>query len=227
MTAGRSDAFSKLEQYVQSLTDVLQYLPLFYSGIGMTVLLWLASLAVATVLGLLLALASWSSIPVLSQAASTYVLFIRGVPILVQIFYIYFLLPSIGVTLPAYWAAVAGLGFAFSAYMAEVFRAGILAVDTGQVEAATSLAMPPLVIARRVIVPQAVRTALPGYSNIVVMMLKTTSLASVIAVPEMSRTAFLLVQATYKSIELFTLLALLYIAISIPLIILIRRMERR
>lgn len=202
-------------------------MPLFLSGIAMTVLLWLAALAVATVLGLLLALATCSTIPVVSHAAGAYILFIRGVPILVQIFYIYFLLPSIGVTLPAYWAAVAGLGLAFSAYMAEVFRAGILAVDRGQIEAATSLAMPPFVIAKRVLVPQAIRTALPGYSNIVVMILKTTSLASVIAVPEMSRTAFLLVQATYKSIELFTMLAVLYIAISIPLIVLIRRMERR
>lgn len=212
---------------MSSLWDTLQYMPLFLSGIGMTVLLWLAALAVATVIGMLLALATCSNIPALSRAAGAYILLIRGVPILVQIFYIFFLLPAIGIVLPAYWAAVAGLGLAFSAYMAEVFRAGILAIDKGQVEAATSLAMPPFVIAKRVIVPQAIRTALPGYSNIVVMILKTTSLASVIAVPEMSRTALLLVQATYKSIELFTLLAALYIAISIPLIVLIRRMERR
>ena len=174
---------------MQSFLEVLQYLPLFYSGIAKTILLWICAL--------------------------------------VQIFYIFFLLPSVGITLPAFWAAVVGLGLAFSAYIAEVFRAGILAVDHGQVEAATSLAMNPLLVARRVIVPQAARTALPGYSNIIVMILKTTSLASVIAVPELSRTAFLLVQSTQKSIEVFTLLALIYITISIPMIAAVRRLERK
>lgn len=212
---------------MQSFLDVLQYLPLFYSGIVSTILLWLAALVLATVIGLVLATTIWLKVPVVSRAASAFILFIRGVPILVQVFYIYFLFPSVGITLPAFWAAVVGLGLAFSAYMAEVFRAGILAVDRGQVEAATSLAMSPLLVARRLIVPQAVRTALPGYSNIVVMILKTTSLASVIAVPELSRTAFLLVQSTHKSIELFTLLALIYICISIPMIAAVRRLERK
>lgn len=209
------------------LSTATEYLPLFYTGIGQTLLLWLGALLLATVLGMAWATLIWLRVPVLGKTAEAFILFVRGIPILVQIFYIFFLLPSIGILLSPYWAAVFGLGLAFSAYMAEVFRAGILAIDEGQFEAATSLAMPRLLVARRVVVPQALRTSLPGYANVVVMILKTTSLASVIAVPEISRTAFLLVQSTGKSIEIFTVLALLYIVISVPLIVLIRRLERK
>lgn len=209
------------------LSTATEYLPLFYAGIGQTLLLWLGALLLATVLGMAWATLIWLRVPVLGKTAEAFILFVRGIPILVQIFYIFFLLPSIGILLSPYWAAVFGLGLAFSAYMAEVFRAGILAIDEGQFEAATSLAMPRLLVARRVVVPQALRTSLPGYANVVVMILKTTSLASVIAVPEISRTAFLLVQSTGKSIEIFTVLALLYIVISVPLIVLIRRLERK
>ncbi|WP_290687318.1 MULTISPECIES: amino acid ABC transporter permease [unclassified Haematobacter] len=206
---------------------MLEFLPLFYTGVWTTLLLWLGGLVLATLLGVVWAMLIWLKVPVLAQFASAFILFVRSVPILVQIFYIFFLLPDIGIVLTPYWAVVFGLGLAFSAYMAEVFRAGILAIDRGQFEAATSMAMPPLLVARRIVLPQAVKTSLPGYANVVVMILKTTSLGSVIAVPEISRTAYLLVQSTLKSVELFSLLALIYIAISVPLIVLIRRMERK
>ncbi|KFI30039.1 amino acid ABC transporter permease [Haematobacter massiliensis] len=206
---------------------MFEYLPLFYAGLWTTLLLWLGGLVLATLLGVVWAMLIWLKVPVLAQFASTFVLFVRSVPILVQIFYIFFLLPDIGIVLTPYWAVVFGLGLAFSAYMAEVFRAGILAIDRGQFEAATAMAMPQLLVARRIVLPQAIKTSLPGYANVVVMILKTTSLGSVIAVPEISRTAYLLVQSTLKSVEIFSLLALLYIAISVPLIVLIRRMERK
>ncbi len=212
---------------LEMASTMLEFLPLFYTGVWTTLLLWLGGLVLATLLGVVWAMLIWLKVPVLAQFASAFILFVRSVPILVQIFYIFFLLPDIGIVLTPYWAVVFGLGLAFSAYMAEVFRAGILAIDRGQFEAATSMAMPPLLVARRIVLPQAVKTSLPGYANVVVMILKTTSLGSVIAVPEISRTAYLLVQSTLKSVELFSLLALIYIAISVPLIVLIRRMERK
>ncbi|ANG98729.1 hypothetical protein A8A54_19165 [Brucella pseudogrignonensis] len=209
------------------IISMFEFLPLFYLGIYTTILLWIGSLALATLLGIIWTMLIWLRVPVLGRFASAFILFVRSIPILVQIFYIFFLLPDIGIFLTPYWAVVIGLGLAFSAYIAEVFRAGILAIDKGQFEAATSMAMSKFMVARRVVLPQATKTSLPGYANVVVMILKTTSLASVIAVPEISRTAYLLVQSTQKNAEIFTLLALIYVAISVPLIVMIRRMERK
>lgn len=211
---------------IQFFTDVRTFSPIFGEAVVYTILLWIGSLVVATILGLVLAAIEWLEIPYASQAVRTYITLIRGVPILVQLFYIFFLLPSIGIELTAYWSAVAGLGFGFAAYTAEVFRAGILAIDRGHVEAANSLAMSRVLIVRRIILPQAVITSLPGYCNIAVIVLKTTSIASVIAVPELTRAANLLTQATYKSLTIYTMLAFCYLCLSIPLVLTVRKLER-
>ena len=111
---------------------------------------------------------------------------IRGIPILVLLFYIYFVMPELGVTLSAVQAGILGLGIAYSAYQAENFRAGIEAIDHGQIEAAQSLGMGWGMMMRRVVLPQAVRIVLPPYGNTMVMMLKDSSQASTITVAELT-----------------------------------------
>lgn len=124
-------------------------------------------------------------------------------------------------------AGVIGLGIAYSAYQAENFRAGIEAVDSGQREAAQAMGMRGALIMRRVILPQAFRIALPPYGNTLVMMLKDSSLVSTITVAEMTRAGQLIASSTFQNMTVYTLVALLYLLMSLPLVYCLRRLERR
>jgi polar amino acid transport system permease protein len=136
-------------------------------------------------------------------------------------------LPDLGVTLSALQAAIIGLGIAYSAYQAENFRAGIEAIDKGQIEAAQSIGMSWAMTMRRVILPQAVKIVLPPYGNIMVMMLKDSSQASTITVAELALQGKLIASSTFQNSTVFTLVALLYLTMSIPLIMLVSYLERR
>jgi polar amino acid transport system permease protein len=208
------------------LSDFVAFSPIFAASALYTVSLWLISLSIATALGLILASIEWLQIRAISRTVRYYIIAMGGVPVLVQLLYWFFFLPYLGIELSAFWAAGVGLGFAFCIYMAEVFRAGILTIENGQIEAAASFSMKRHQIVRRVVLPQAAVTSLPGYSNIAVLMLKATSLASVIAVPELSRTANLLTQTTFKSFTIYTMLAVYYLCISVPLVIAVRSLEQ-
>ena len=207
--------------------DAQRFLPILLQGMGMTVLVTLGALLLATTLGLVWALMRTSGLAWLEWPARMFTNVIRGIPILVQLFYIYFVLPELGVDLSAFQAGVIGLGVAYSAYMGEVFRAGILAVDHGTVEAAESLGMTRARVLSRVVLPQAVRIVLPPYGNNLIMLLKDSSQASVITVAEMSTQARLIASSTFKNQEVWTLVALLYLCLSIPLILLVGWLERR
>jgi polar amino acid transport system permease protein len=172
------------------------------------------------------ALLRLSPSPVLSWPAIALITVIRGIPIIVQLFYIYFVLPDLGIQLSAFQAGFIGLGIAYSAYQAENFRAGIEAVDPGQIEAAQSLGMRPAVIMRRVVLPQAIRVFLPPYGNTMIMMLKDSSIASAITVAELTRDGQLIAASTFKNMTVFTLVALLYLTMSLPLTYLAHRLER-
>jgi polar amino acid transport system permease protein len=160
---------------VLSRNDLAEYLPLLAQGALVTVEIFACALVVATLLGLIWALMRVSKIGVLSGFSKGLINVIRGIPILVQLFYIYFVFPEIGIQLSAFEAGVIGLGFAYSCYLAEVFRSGIEAVDPGQVEAAQSLGMGGALILWRVVLPQAFKIALPPYGNTCIMLLKDTS----------------------------------------------------
>jgi polar amino acid transport system permease protein len=213
-----------LDAFLRAARD---FLPILLQGMGMTILVTLGALVLATALGIVWALMRTSGIRALEWPSMAFTNTIRGIPILVQLFYIYFVLPDLGVDLTAFQAGVLGLGIAYSAYMGEVFRAGILAVDHGTIEAAESLGMPRWRILTRVVLPQAVRIVLPPYGNNLIMLLKDSSQASVITVAEMSTQARLIAASTFKNQEVWTLVALLYLCLSIPLIILVARLEKR
>ena len=208
------------------LNDTREFLPILMQGVRLTILVTVGSLALSTVLGLVWALMRVSGVGLLARLSRIIVNVIRGIPIIVQLFYIYFVLPDLGVTLSALEAAIIGLGIAYSAYQAENFRAGIEAIDHGQVEAAQSLGMSWWMTMRRVILPQAVKIVLPPYGNIMIMMLKDSSQASTITVAELALQGKLIASSTFKNAEVFTLVALMYLCMSLPLILLVGRLER-
>jgi polar amino acid transport system permease protein len=207
--------------------DAVDFMPILLQGLRLTIVVTLGSLALSTLLGLVWALMRVSGVIVLELAAKGVINTIRGIPIIVQLFYIYFVLPDLGITLSALEAAIIGLGIAYSAYQAENFRAGIEAIDYGQVEAAQSLGMSWGLMMRRVILPQAVKIVLPPYGNIMIMMLKDSSQASTITVAELALKGQMIASSTFKNLNVFTLVAALYLSMSIPLILFVGWLERR
>jgi polar amino acid transport system permease protein len=208
------------------LQDAAEFLPILLQGVGLTILVTIGSLILATLLGLVWALMRVSTIGSLRGVSLAAITVIRGIPIIVQLFYIYFVLPDLGISLTALQAAIIGLGIAYSAYHAENFRAGIEAIDHGQIEAAESIGMSRSLMMRRVILPQAIRIVLPPYGNLVIMMLKDSSQASTITVAELALQGKLIASSTFKNTSVFTMVALLYLCMSIPLMLAVGQLER-
>lgn len=209
------------------LQNALDFLPILLKGAVVTLQVTAGSFLLSSVIGLIMALMMVSKIRAVSLFAVGLVNVIRGLPIIVQLFYIYFVLPDFGVQLSAMQAGIIGLGIAYSAYQAENFRAGIQAIGQGQIEAAESIGMRGPMIMRRVVLPQAFRIALPPYGNTLVMMLKDSSLVSTITVAEMTRAGQLIASSTFENMTVYTLVALLYLALSLPLSFALRRLEAR
>ncbi len=209
------------------LPHASQYLPILITGLWQTVALTLLSLAAASALGLAWALLRTSGVAWLAIPTRVFIEFIRGVPILVILFYIYFVLSDFGIQLTAFQAGIAGLALTYSCYIGETFRAGIEAVDRGQVEAARSLGMKRPMMMRRVVLPQAFKVVVPPYANNMVMLLKDSSQASVISVAELTMQGKILAASTFDNMTVFTLVALLYLSLTVPLNFLMRRVELR
>jgi polar amino acid transport system permease protein len=209
------------------LRDATEFMPILLQGVWLTILVTLGSLALSTILGLVWALMRVSGVRALSGLSASLINVIRGIPIIVLLFYLYFVMPDFGIPLTALQAAILGLGLAYSAYQAENFRAGIEAIDKGQIEAAQTIGMSWWLTMRRVVLPQAVRIVLPPYGNIMIMLLKDSSQASTITVAELALQGKLIASSTFKNTSVFTLVALMYLTMSIPLILLVRHFEKK
>lgn len=203
------------------------FFPMLLKGAAVTVGISVVSMALAITLGLgLVILRLYGSRP-LSIAATAYIEFFRGTPLLIQLYIIYYGLPNIGIALTPVVAACLGLGLNYAAYEAELYRAGIGAVPKGQMEAALSLGMPRPLAVRRVILPQAVKIAIPGVTNDFIALFKDSSLVSIIAMVELTKTYSILAATTLRFFELGIIVALLYFGMSYPLSLLARRLEDR
>jgi len=213
-----------MHEFLQQARD---FLPILLQGAVVTLQVTVLSFLLSSVIGLGLALMRLSHVAPLRAGASSIINVIRGLPIIVQLFYIYFVLPEFNVQLTAFQAGVIGLGIAYSAYQAENFRAGIEAVDEGQREAAQAIGMRTPLLMRRVVLPQAFRIALPPYGNTLVMMLKDSSLVSTITVAELTRQGQLIASSTFQNMTVYTLVALLYLFMSLPLVWILKRLEWR
>ena len=212
---------------ISFFADAVEFLPILMQGVKLTLLVTFGSLVLSTLLGLVWALMRVSGIRALSLTSQGIINFIRGVPIIVQLFYIYFVMPEFGISLTALQASIIGLGIAYSAYQAENFRAEIEAIDHGQIEAAQTIGMGWALTMRRVVLPQAVRIVLPPYGNTMIMMLKDSSQASTITVAELALQGKLIASSTFKNTEVYSMVAILYLTMSIPLIFFVGWLERR
>lgn len=209
------------------MENVVTYLPVLMEGVKGTLIVTVGSLALSTVLGLVWALMRASGIRWVATLSEWIINVLRGIPIIVILFYIYFVMPDIGFSLTAMQAGIIGLGLAYSAYQSENFRAGIEAVDHGQVEAAMAMGMKWPTAMRRVILPQALRMTLPPYGNTMIMMLKDSSQASTITVAELAMQGKLLALSTFDNTTVFTLVAIIYLVMCLPLILLVKHLEKR
>jgi len=209
------------------LTDAVQFMPVLLRGLWTTVLLTIAALATSLILGVGWALLGMSRLAFLRAISATIVNGVRGIPIIVQLFCVYFVLPDAGLDLPPFAAGTIGLGIAYSVYQAENFRGGFASVDRQLIDAGTALGMSPRTIFRRITWPLGLRTALPSFGNTTVMLLKDSSIASTITIAELTRAGQLLAISTFKNGTVYCLIALLYLAASLPLAMGVRALERR
>ncbi len=214
-------------------------------GIRITVFVTLTGFALASAIGLVLALASLSRHIVLRQAARFYIEVVRGVPIIVLLLYVAFVFAPLAVEaanlalgwigaepvrsrdFSLLWRAIIALTIAYSAFLAEVFRAGLQAVDRGQIEAAQALGLSRWRTFRHVVFPQAFRLILPPLGNDFVAMVKDSSLVSVLGVTDITQLGKVIAAGNFRYFETYNVVALLYLTMTVSLSLLIRRLEVR
>lgn len=217
--------------YLVSLTEDHDYYrrTLIYimpDGLVMTFQITFYSILATIPLGIITGLCRLSKIRPVNFLASVYVEVVRGVPLFVQIFYLYFGIASL-VTMPAMVTAVVAMSFCYGAYMGEVIRSGIESIDRGQSEAAMSLGFTPLQNMRYIVLPQAVRTILPPVGNECIALLKDSSMLSIMAVSETMRMAREFTSITFRPFEAYTVAALIYLMMTLVLSKLVSMMEVR
>lgn len=209
------------------LAAIARHVPYLLQGAVITVGLSVTAMPLAIAVGLLIALGRLYGPTLLQVPLGLYVEVIRGTPLVLQLFVIFFLLPEIGLSLPALVAAVLGLAINYSAYEAEIYRAGLQAIPRGQMEAALSLGMTRSQALRRIIVPQAFRLVIPPVMNDFIALFKDTAVCSVITVVELSKQYYMHAQSAGAVVELGIVTALLYLAMSYPLTVVVNRLEKR
>jgi polar amino acid transport system permease protein len=203
-------------------------IPLLLKGLLVTVELTLLGSVVAYLLGLVFALIRRARIPVLSQLVFLFVELVRSTPLLIQVFVVFYLLwPAMGIQPSAFLTGVIALGIHYATYTSEVYRAGIDAVPRGQWEAATALSLPRGRVWTGIILPQAVPRVLPALGNYMISMFKETPLLLAIGVLDVLNRAKEQGAETFRVIEPYTLAGVLFLLISLPSSILVRRLERR
>jgi polar amino acid transport system permease protein len=190
------------------------YVPEFLKAGWLTLQVTLLSFVLAIVLGLVAALASLSPLGAVRFLARAYVEIIRNTPVLLQIFIVFFGLPSAGIALDAYWAGVIALGLNVGAYLSEVFRAGIQSVPRGQLEAAAILGLERAQIMSEIVLPQAARAVYPAIVNYLIQLLLGTSLLSAIALPELTGTATVINSRTLLYVQTFAVVLVAYLVLS-------------
>lgn len=205
----------------------IESIPYIMQGIGYTLFISLTSMVLGLLLSLFLALARMSYNPLLRWPARTYISFMRGVPILIILFMLYFAFPSIGLQFNAVTAAVIGFSLNSAAYMAEINRSAIAAVPKGQWESARSLGFSYWLMLRRIVLPQATRIAIPPTSNVLLDLIKASSLAAMITVPEIFNMAKIIGGREMDFLTMYMLVALIYWGVCSLMTVLQDYLEKR
>ncbi|MCI1241031.1 MAG: ectoine/hydroxyectoine ABC transporter permease subunit EhuD [Bifidobacterium subtile] len=199
--------------------------PQLLRGLSVTILITLTGSFIALIIGLIVAIPRFLKVPVLSQALTFYVQFIRGTPLLIQAYAIYFILPSFGVILPTLLTGIIVMGINYSAYTAEVYRAGIESVPQGQWEAARALSLPKARTWWRIIIPLSLRGIVPALGNYVIQMFKDSAILSAITVTELMTQALKIGSSSYRYVEPLTLAGVLFLIVSYAASLLVKRVE--
>lgn len=195
-------------------------------GFSVTLQVFFITLVVSLPFGLLLALARISGIKPLSFIVEVYIWLMRGTPLMLQLLFVYFALPSMGILLPDFAAALLAFILNYAAYFAEIFRAGVQSIDRGQYEAAKALGMPYTMMMRRIIIPQMIRRVLPPVSNETITLVKDTSLIYILAMNDLLRVARTIVQREFDMTP-FVIAAVFYLAMTFVLTWLFKKLETR
>jgi polar amino acid transport system permease protein len=203
----------------------LQILPRLLGALVITVQATLLGTALAMVVGLVLALLRRSAVALVSKAAATFVEFVRSTPLLVQLYFAFFVLPNYGLVFAPLQTGIVVIGLHYATYTSEVYRAGIEGVPRGQWEAATALNLPRLRVWTGVILPQAIPAVVPALGNYLIAMFKDTPLLSAITVVELLQQAKIIGDTTFRYLEPITLVGLLFLLVSYPSAVFMRRLE--
>jgi polar amino acid transport system permease protein len=206
---------------------LLEYAGPIARGIGFTIVVYLGAALVAVSIGIVAGLLLARSKAPVRTLLRVYVEVFRGTSAVVQLFWIFYVLPIFGISLPAVGTAIAGLGLCFGAYTAEAIRSCILQIPKGQFEAAMAMGMRRGQVFRLVILPQLMQLALPFLENIAILLLKATAGASLITVPELTFTGYMMNSATYQTFTIFMMLLVLYYLIASVVTQLAGRARRR
>lgn len=221
------DSVRTEHSFKERLSDYRRYLPLLLQGALVTVEISSASMALAIGLGLLLALLRVFSPRALAWPVVAFIEVIRGTPLLIQLFIIFYGLPSIGIRFSPLWAAVIGLGINYGAYEAENYRAGIQSIPRGQLDAAIALGLTRIQTIRKIVLPQAIRLVIPPVTNDFIALLKDSSLVSVITMVELTKMYGQLAATNYDYIGIGLLTAAIYFLMGLPIARLSRLLEAR
>ncbi len=206
---------------------IIQTLPKLLDGAKLSLLISLCSVILGISMGVIVAIGRLSKFKPFKALAGAYVSFIRGTPMIVQIFIVHYGLAELGLKLPALASGITALSFNSAAYMGEVFRGGIQSIDTGQSQAGLSLGLTPFQVFRYIIFPQAFRRVIPSMGNEMVTLTKDSSLVNFIAIAELTYRATLIASRTYEYFTMYIGIALVYFAITFILSQLLALLERR
>jgi polar amino acid transport system permease protein len=214
--------------YQWDFVFLLRYAPLFWRGVLVTLAYTAGTISIGLIVGLLVGMGRLSKSKLLNVPLIAFIEAFRCTPLLVQIVWFYYALPVlIGIQIPAIVAAVLTLSCYTGAFYAEIFRGGIISIERGQWDAARALGLRPWTMMRLVILPQAVKRMIPPFVNQSITQLKNTSLVSTIAVPDLLYNGILVTADTYRPLEVYTVVALIYFALLFPSTMLAQWYERR
>jgi len=206
---------------------IARFLPTLLYGAWVSIQIAALSTAIGITFGTLLGVLSCGPNKLLARLVLLYTTLVRGVPMLIQIMFVAYVLPEIGLKIPLFWGAVCAIGLNSSAYVCHIVRSGILSVDVGQIEAAQVLGLSRLQTTRYIVLPQAFRTILPALGNEFITLVKDSSLASTIGVVELTKSGSIVRSLTLDAVTVFSAVGLLYLAMTLTLSAVLNWFERR
>lgn len=206
---------------------IVEYIPLYVEAAKLTLGIGLIGIILSLVVGLLISVIQYFNIPILKQIAAAYIELSRNTPLLVQLFFLYFGLPKVGISISSEGCAIIGLCFLGGSYMAEAFRSGIEAVEKNQEESALALGCTKGQVIRYVVLPQALSVSIPALCANTIFLIKETSVFSVVALADLMYVAKDLIGLYYKTDEALLMLVIAYLILLLPISILAAFLERR